>query len=391
MNYYIKNANIVTEYGIIWDGAMVVEDGRIESYGPMEDIPAPEGAETVDALGLYVGPGFIDIHNHGGGKWKFPENPYEAAEYFLKHGETTVCPTCYMTETKEEHLQAIENVREAMAKGGLVSQAIGGIYMEGPYMSTKYGSNAINMAWPDPIQFEDYKELVDEAGDIVKVWAVAPEREGIDEFVKYCKLVNPDVMISCGHSEAYPWQVRQLKKYGLGMQTHCTNATGIQGDHLDPCCGIKGVGPNEADWIDDDLYAEMISDSIGEHVHPDMQKLIIKVKGVDKVVLITDSGVQEAENPPEKAYIKDLIYNDLGQLCGSKIFLYQACQNVMKHTRCGITECFIMASRNPARVLGIDNDYGTIEEGKVADLVFVTDRMDVKRVMKSGQFVELGE
>ena len=139
------------------------------------------------------------------------------------------------------------------------------------------------------------------------------------------------------------------------------------------------------------MYAEMISDYYGIHVHDDMQKLILKIKGVDRVVLITDSGVTEAPNPPDKAYITDLIFNERGQLSGSKITLNRACRNVMRHTRAGICECFLMASRNPARILAMDDEIGTIEPGKKADIILVTDDFRVKMIMKNGKFVEAAE
>ncbi len=388
MKYYITNIKLVTETGIIWDGAVLTEDDRILCAGEKSEIPADlaAGATPVDGENLYLGPGFVDIHNHGVETWSFDEKPYEAAEYFLRHGETTVLPTFYMTLPREGFLHSIELVKEAMAKGDLVSQSIGGFYMEGPYMNPNYGADRRFNAWGTTCIPEEYQAVVDAAGDLVKVWACDPEREGIEEFMKYAKKVNPDVMFACGHCEAMPASVRRLKRLGMGIQTHCTNATGVQ-HHKNACEGIKGVGPNEADWLDDDMYAEMISDSLAIHVHPDMQKLIIKIKGVDRVVLITDSTPNDGPNPPEYAHVTDLNFDRDGSLSGSKITLNTACRNVMHHTRCGITECFLMASRNPARVIGIDADYGTVEAGKKADLVFVTDDFTVKKVMKSGQFV----
>ena len=386
MKYYIRNVNVVTEYGILWDGAVLTENDRILACAEEKKLPVPEGTEVVDGMGLYAGPGLIDIHNHGIEEWSFDEKPYEAAAFELAHGTTTVLPTFYMTLPKEGFLRSIALVKEAMAKGDAVSAAIGGFYMEGPYMNPKYGSNHALCAWKDACTAEDYKEVVDAGGELVKVWAVDPERENIEEFIRYAKKVNPGVMISCGHCEAMPESIRRLRRLGLGLQTHCTNATGIQ-HYPSACSGIKGVGPNEADWLDDDMYAEIISDSLGIHVHPDMQKLIWKIKGTDRVVLITDSGPQDGPNPPDKAEVTDLIFAQNGHLSGSKITLNQACRNFMHHTRAGITECFLMASRNPARVIGIDEDYGTIEPGKKADIILVNDRFDVKKVMKNGEFI----
>ena len=390
MKYFFKNIKLVTEYGIEWDGAIVTEDDRIVACGSARDIEAPADAEVIGGQGLYAGPGLVDIHNHGGGSYDFPIDPYHATEYFLTRGTTTVCSTTYMTMTKEEFLEAIKRGKEVIENGGVVGEALAGFYMEGPYMDPRYGSNADLCAWKGRTNPADYKEVVDAAGTYAKVWACDPDREGIEDFMRYAKQVNPDVMISCGHCEAQPVSVRRLKRLGMGLQTHCTNATGIQ-EHPNACEGIKGVGPNEADWLDDDMYAEMISDYYGIHVHDDMQKLIIKIKGVDRTVLITDSGVSEAPNPPDKAYIDDLIFNERGQLSGSKITLNRACRNVMHHTRVGICECFLMAARNPARVIAMDDQIGTIEPGKKADIILVTDDFTVKKIMKNGKFVPVAE
>lgn len=385
MKYLFKNIRLVTELGIEWDGAILTEDDRILACGAREEVEVPADAEIIDGEGLYAGPGLVDIHNHGGGGFEFTKNPYEAAEFFLKQGTTTVCPTAYMTMNKEEFLEAIRNTKEALARGG-AAEAIAGFYMEGPYMNPKYGSNCTLSPWRGKTRPEDYEPLVDEAGMLAKVWACDPEREGIEEFIRYAKKVNPDVMIACGHCEARPASVRKLKRLGMGLQTHCTNATGKQ-DYTDPKYGCQGVGPNEADWLDDDMYAELISDSLGVHVLPDMQRLIVKVKGVDRTVLITDSGVAEAENPPDKAHIKDLIFNRDGLLAGSKVSLYMACRNIMHHTRLGIAEAFIMAARNPSRVIAMEDEIGTIEPGKKADIILVTDDFTVKLVMKNGKIV----
>lgn len=377
----IQNAKVVLENGILWDGVVLVEDERIAAVGKRGEVDVPARAEVIDAGGAYVGPGFVDIHVHGGGGHSFPGDPLAAAEYFLRRGTTSVLPTTYHTLDKQGFLDSIERIRTAMQTDG-PGRAIRGIYMEGPYMNPKFGANPKYNQWLGDIVPEAYKDVVDAAGNLARVWVVAPEREGVEEFVRYAKSVNPDVVFSVGHSEATPAQVRALKKYGLNHITHCMNATDTHSDWR----GTRGAGPDEACFLDPDMYAELISDSGAVHVNAELQRMLLRIKGVDKVVLISDCSGRTDENILEHLrHMKDLSFDDNGDLAGSRLSMDMACRNIMTHTNCGIAQAFLMASRNPARAVGLDEELGTIEAGKRADLVFVDDMFNVQNVMLAGQ------
>lgn len=377
----IENAKVVLENGILWDGIIIVEGDRIVSVGKRSEVEIPENAQRIDAEGAYVGPGFVDLHAHGGGGHLYWQKPAEAAESFLRCGTTSVFPTLYHSLDQQTFLESIERVKAAMTDGG-AGKAIRGLYMEGPYMNPEYGASKKNNKWLGPIRPEDYEPVVDRAGDLAKVWVIAPEREGIEEFVRYAKSVNPRVVFSVGHSQATPAQIRALKKYGLNHQTHCMNATGRVGGSG----GVRGIGPDEACFLDPDIYAELISDSNGIHVRSELQQLILQNKGLDKVVLISDNSGrgQETTTPEHLRHITDLSFDSEGRLGGSRLTLDMACRNIMTHTNCGIAQAFLMASRNPARSVGMDNEIGTIEVGKQADLVFVDDMFHVQKVMLAG-------
>ena len=379
----IENAKIVLENGIIWDGVLLTKDDKIVAVGKRGEVDVPADAERIDANGAYVGPGFVDIHVHGGNGYSFNKEPYEAAEYFLANGETTILGTFYFDLSKDEYISAAARFREAMSAGG-AGDAIAGIYMEGPYMNPLYGSNPQGNKWKGDILPEDYEELVSAFGDIVRIWAIAPEREGIEPFMKYVKENNPDAVFAYGHCEANADQIRKVKKYGIMTQTHCMDAT----NSVSKWFGVRGNGPDEACLADSDIYAELISDSLGVHVNSDNQRLILKSKGVDRVVLISDSVVSDEKAPPDLAHVTDLVFDINGWLGGSKLTMNAACRNIMQHTNCGIAQAFLMASRNPAKVLGMYDDIGSIEEGKRANLVFVDDVFNVNRVMLNGKFVK---
>lgn len=380
----VINANIVLRDKIIYGGALIIKDNRISYVTTSDDIVIPKNAKIIDAKGLYVGPGFVDIHSHGVNGSFIYDKPEEATTYFLKFGHTTILSAFYDDLDCDSMIKAAENIKIARKKG-VSSRVIEGIYMEGPYMNFKYGAEAQNKKWnPDEINYDDYSCLVKKLGDFAKIWVVAPERAGIEEFVKYIKMINSNAVISVGHSEATPGQIRDLKKYGLILQTHCMDATGRVGDGG----GIRRCGPDEECLLDDNMYAEVICDSLGIHVDPDMLKLIYKVKTKDKIVLITDSTASAGAMSERYPDATDLNFDNQGMISGSKLTLNAACRNMIKYTSCGITDAFVMASYNPACVLGLDDEIGSIAPGKRANLVFVDSCFNVKRVMLDGRFTE---
>ena len=378
----IQNANVVLENGILKNGAILIENDKILKVGSKEEIKVAENIKVIDTKGLYVGPGFVDIHVHGGGKAMFCDNPEKAAEHFLAHGETTVFVTLYYNLTKQKFLEAIDKIKIAIKNK--TAKNIKGFYMEGPYMNPRYGASADKNEWKNEIRYEDYIELIQQSGELSYVWAVAPERSGIEEFIKCAKQINPNTTFAVGHSEATPYEIEKLKKYGLKIQTHCMNATGSKSEWS----GTKGAGPDEACMLDDDMYAELISDSEGIHVTPYLQKLILKVKGIDKVILISDSFLNNEPTPEKVKHITDLSFDENGNLSGSKLTLDKACHNIIMHTGCSINDAFLMASTNPAKALGLDNEIGSIKEGKKANLVFTDETFKIHKVIFEGNVLK---
>ena len=377
----IVNSNIVLENGIIRDGAIVIENDRIAEYGRKKEINIPEGAEVIDAKGAYVGPGFVDIHVHGAiGKTTYTDVlvVVDVADFFLKHGTTSMLSTPPYELNFDEFVDAIRVGREAMK----MAKTIKGLYLEGPYINVNYGAFSHLNPWRGGIDPEQFKALVDEAGEDARVWTIAPEREDILPFVEYAKSVNPDVVLAVGHSEATPQQIRALGKYRPSLQTHSMCATG----RLEVPRGTRAYGPDEYCFKEPDVFCELVSDSCGIHVNAEMQQLLIHNKGVARVVLITDSsGMDSYPNPEGLEHVTDLGFDDRGDIAGSKLTMDMACGNIMTHTNCGIAQAFIMASLNPAKVIGLDHEIGSIEKGKIADLVFVDHMFNVEKVMVGGK------
>lgn len=374
----IKNATLVMKDHLIPEAVLFIEDGKISDFGEMRTTPIPDGCEIIDAEGLFVGPGLVDMHNHAGGGHWFYDEPIEAAKFNLAHGTTSILATLYFNMNKDQLLEQIETVQNAMKQPGGAN--IAGFYMETPYMNPKFGADRENNPWKGPVASENYMPLVEKVGKDVKVWVLAPERENIEQFVIDCKKVNPTVRFAVGHSEASPQQIEALMPYGLCIGTHHTNATGDR--PMYPEC--RGVCVDETVNYNREIYAEMICDSRGIHVDPYMQRLIRKIKGEDKLVLISDSCVFDGPIPEGYDGVTDLCFDFEGEIAGSKLTLEVACRNMMKHTGASIVDVFRYASTNPCNAVGL-TDRGLIRKGLRADLIITDHNMNVKTVILEGK------
>ncbi len=377
----IVNADLVMADHIIPQAVLFIEDGTITGYGEMRNTPVPDECERIDAGGLYLAPGMIDIHTHAGGGKFFQEDPVHVARHYLAHGTTTVLAALYFNLNKAEYLRAIDNLREAMGRPGCRNLA--GIYLEGPYLNSKFGCDRERNPWKGPIRREDYGELIEKCGSAARVWAVAPERENILRFVKDVKLANPGAVFAVAHSEASPQQIEALIPYGLRIGAHHTNSTGDRVKY--PEC--RGVCVDEAVNRNEEIFAELICDSRGIHVDPYMLRLIRQIKGDNRIILISDAFDFDGPVPAgDYEGADDINFDYEGEISGTKLTLEVACRNMMKHTGASIVDVFKYAAGNPAKALGLA-DRGRIAVGLRADLVIIDHRMNVKKVFIEGEAV----
>ena len=375
----IINAELVMKDHLIPEAVLFIEDGKIAGFGEMRTTPVPGDCDVLDARGAYVGPGLVDIHTHTGDCWKLWQDPIPAALYHLQRGTTTVLPASYPRMTKEEYLQMAENIRAAMAHpdGG----SIGGMYLEGPYINPAYGSNRAANPWNNKeILPEDYFPMIEACAELTRVWGLGPEQEHVEDFVAAAHAANPEIRFAVTHSEATPQQIEALMPYGLCIGTHHTNATGTIVKY--PEC--RGVCVDEAVNYNRDIYAELICDSRGIHVDPYMLRLVRRIKGDDRIILVSDRSYADQPNPPGYEFVTDINFDKWGDIAGSKLTLDVACQNWMKHTGASLVEAFRVASYNPARAVGF-TDRGEIRTGLRADLILVDHRMRVSAVFLAGE------
>ena len=380
----ITNAKIITLNGIIWDGAVTFENGRLVDVDWADKVSIPEGAEIIDAQGRYVAPSLIDIHIHGCPDHQFYLEPSVCCEYFLAHGVTTVLPTLYCDLNLEEMLRALEVIRKASLSGP--GRTIGGIYMEGPYMNG-HGGYDDRTGWRGPIRAEEYEPLVDAMKGFAKVWAVDPARPGILDFIRYLKKTDPDAILANGHTTATFAQCRAIKKYGVKVQTHFNDSGQAKGFAQ----GTAGAGTDHFTLHEPDMYAELICDYSGIHVDGDLIKTMIRTKGVERVILISDHAGYSVNYKNHEAagigYGPDLNYDNEGFLAGSRMPLDQGVRNVMKHTAYGLAHAIRMGSYNAACLLGIDDEVGSLEPGKKANILIMDDMVNIQSVFLEGELV----
>lgn len=380
----IINTKLILEDSIIYDGAITFEDGIIVQLGKASEVQIPADANVIDADGKYTAPGLIDIHNHGGCDYLFYEDPKHCCEFFLAHGQTTVLPTFYSSLTAEKMIEGYQKIKALESTP--IGSVIGGIYMEGPYMAA-FGSNQKYILWGGDITREEYVPVLEVLAGYAKIWAIDPARPGIEGFMQDVKKADPNAIFTMGHSRATAAQCRKVKKYGLKLQTHHNDSGKAPGRAQ----ATMGSGCDEFALYDPDIYAELICDEVGIHVDPELIKMVVRTKGVERIILITDHMADKDHftNNEEEGilYGPDLNYDYEGHLAGSHLTLDNACRNLMAHSGYGLCHAIRMATLNPARLLGIENEVGSLEPGKIANLIVIDDMVHVEKVFLKGELV----
>lgn len=380
-NETILCGQVVTPFQVIEDGMVIVRGERIAYAGQKEVERIAEDSHILEfhQPGEYIIPGFIDVHCHGGGGVHSYDAPQAFADFHLQHGTTSILPTFVYNQSHAEIMLGLQKVQEIMKQE---NSSIIGIHMEGPYINPKYGAITSPIRAVNP---SEYREILALAGEEILLWTLAPELEGQQQFMEEASAYG--IVFSVGHSEASPEIIFDAVRHGLRSGCHLTNASGVT-PSVTRYGGTREVGVHEAVMVHDDLYAEVIPDRKGIHVRPLMLRLIVKAKGVDKVIVITDSvkGIsaegrdvnmtQSTENSPGGAGREIL--------SGSLLTMDRAVHNMRMHTGTGMVDACKMSALNPARLLGMERDVGSLEKGKMANLLVVSEDIQVKMVMLEG-------
>jgi N-acetylglucosamine-6-phosphate deacetylase len=386
MKMLMKNANIIIPYEIKRNSSLVIEDGRIANIFDGKSLNENIYDLVIDVKGHFLSPGFIDIHNHGGLGHDFMEGTYKAldsiADFHLKNGVTSLLATI-MTEDINTIRKAINGAKNYIENAGnsskLKSQVLG-IYLEGPYfaLEKKGGQPEKHIKKPD---LEEIKELIKYADNHIKIVSLAPELKGADDIIRYLR--KEGILVSAGHTNATLEEAKNAIELGVTQATHLYN--GMRAfNHREP--GVIG-----AVLTDDRVICEIICDGI--HNHFLSLDLAVKLKGMDKVILISDSMM--AAGMKDGKYLlggQDVFMKDGearlvdGALAGSTHSLNKAVYNMIKNGIVPLEDAVKMASLNPAKAIGLDDVKGSIEIGKDADLIIFDENVNIIGVMVKGKY-----
>ncbi|MFQ6065119.1 MAG: N-acetylglucosamine-6-phosphate deacetylase [Candidatus Bathyarchaeia archaeon] len=377
----ILNGTVITPFKTIEKGTVVFEHGKITAIGRTDEIEAPTGGRVIDASQKVVTPGFIDIHVHGGKGRNVMEASAKAinelAKFEADHGTTAFLPTT-ISASKEELVDVAKTVRYTMEKETDGAEVLG-IHLEGPYISTeKRGGQD-----PDFIRLpslDEFREILKASDQKVRIVTLAPEVDGAKMLID--ELRSRGIVASVGHSNATYSEAVNMIKCGISHAAHVFN--GMRNfHHREP--GVLG-----AVLTHDEVTAELICD--GVHVHPAAMKLLTRVKGSKRVVLVTDA-ISAAGMPDGRCKLgkQDVIVKNgvcrlvSGELAGSTLTMDVAVRNMVELVGASLQEAVMMATINPATVIGIEDRKGSIELGKEADLVILDEKLNVCSTIVRGQ------
>ena len=380
---YITNAQILTPHGWVESGTISFCDGRITSIE--EGGIDVSDKNVTDAQGAYIIPGAIDLHVHGGGGHDFMECNEEAfriaAKTHLRHGTTAIYPTLGAA-SHEGMMQAIEITERLMAEP---SSTIMGLHFEGPYLNPKMAGGQIPEYICNPAA-EQYTEMLNRT-NCIKRWDAAPELEGSMEFAQYA--ASKGVMVAIAHTTADYNTLQEAYNAGFTHVTHFYNAMTSVHKRRE----FKYEGTIEGVYLIDEMSVELIADGI--HVPPAIMRLVHKIKGAERICLVTDAmactGGDTDKVFDERVIIEDGVCKlaDRSALAGSIATMDRLIRTMVQKAEIPLAEAVRMTSETPARIMGIYDRKGSLAVGKDADIVMMDDSLTIRGVWSMGQQVEL--
>ena len=359
----IINGKLVTLNGVIENKALVFNETiqHIQTEVPID-------CEVIDAKGMYIAPGLIDVHVHGSCGADTMDQTTEAIKLMsagiAKNGVTSFLPTT-MTMSPKDIYGALDVVRECM--GQLLNGAkVLGAHMEGPFINMIYKG-----AQPEQYIIKPSYQFIKDYTDVIRLVSYAPEMDEDYSFIKEVK-EKTDITLSIGHTNATYDQTKEAFSLGCSHVTHLFNAM-TPLNHREP--GVVGAS------LTSDVFTELIADTI--HVNKQLFQFVLDNKGKEKIVLITDSmrggcmkdGQYDLGGQP--VVVKDGAARlESGNLAGSVLTLNKAIYNFLKNTNATVAEVIHMASLNPATSIGVSDRKGSLEIGKDADIAIFDEEMN---------------
>lgn len=376
----LTGAQVVTESGVLDAAEVAVEGTRLAHVGPPRFSSAEQTANVVDLAGHVIVPGFVDLHNHGGGGGSFTsgtaENVMVGVETHRQHGTTTMVAS---TVTCDLDVLA----RQSALLAELVEQGdLAGIHFEGPFISPcrKGAHSAELLRDPDPAEV---RKLLDAAKGTAKMVTLATERPGGIESVRL--LADHGVIAAVGHTDATYDQTHEAIAAGVTVATHLFNAM--------PPLQHREPGPITALLEDERVTVELIND--GVHLHPAVLRLAFEAAGAHRVAFITDAmdaagfGDGEYRLGELAVTVRDGVarLTEGGSIAGSTLTLDTALRRAVTVDGLPLVDAVRALSTNPARLLGMADTVGSLAPGKDADLVVLDTDFQVRGVLRKGAWV----
>ncbi len=374
----LKSDRIIIGEGLV-SGYVYLENSLIRYVGKEEH---PYDTQE-DLSGQYLSPGMIDLHTHGGGGHEFfggAQDIVEGCNFHLAHGTTSICPTISAAPF-EVMAKSVQQAAKAKRDSRLKSNFLG-LHFEGPYLSAKQcGAQCPDFITP-PIP-EQYEKLIEEAGDLIVRWTFAPENDPEGSFCRY--LSAHHILASAGHTDATGEEMDVAMRCGCSLVTHLYSCTStVTRDH-----GFRRLGVIEHAFLHDEMTAEIIGD--GKHLPPELIRLILKVKGEDRVTLCTDSlalagtAVTSGETLGTAFIIEDGVckLKDRSAFAGSIATADRIMEVMVREVGLPVCKAVKLMSDNPAKLLNLNK--GQIMPGMDADIISFDDQFHVHTVYVMGE------
>ncbi len=385
----IFNGKILTPYRMIPQGTVLITEGIITEVTE-GDIEVSDAIE-INANGNYISPGFIDIHVHGGGGHDFMDGSetafLKAAETHARYGTTAMSPTT-LTSEKKDLLNTLELYDKANKKNINGSQFLG-MHLEGPYfaMNQRGAQDPRYIRDPDP---EEYMEVIASSNSI-KRWSAAPELKGAIPFARY--LISKGILPALAHTDAIYEEVLEGFENGYTLATHLySGMSGVSRRNA-----FRYAGAIESAFLIDEMDVEIIADGI--HLPAPLLKLIYKIKGPDRIALITDA-IRGASMPEGDSIIgnlhtglKVIIEDGVAKLpdrtsfAGSVATTDRLVRNMINMADVPLLEAVRMMSSTPARIMNVADKKGSLVKGKDADIVIFDKDINVQTTIIKGRVV----
>ena len=377
----IINGKIFTPQGWLDEGSVLMRDNKILEVTNCD--LALIGANLIDAKGMYIVPGFVCMHAHGGGGHDFTECTEEAfrtaVKAHQKHGATSIFPT--LSSSPFSEIRKAVSICEKLMKEK--DSPVLGLHVEGPYLNPKMagGQFAGKVKNPDK---EEYTSLLDET-NCIKRWDSSPELPGALEFAGYLR--SKGIVAAISHTEAEYDGIKAAYEAGYTHAAHFYNA--MPGFHKRR--EYKYEGTVESVYLTDGMTVEVIADGI--HLPATILKLVYKLKGVENTCLVTDAlayAADEGNEPIDPRYIiEDGVCKmaDHSALAGSLATMDVLVRTMVKKASIPLEDAVRMASETPARLIGVNDRKGALSKGKDADIVILDKELNVRCVWSMGKVV----